>query len=110
MKDLRKNLILTMVMVAIALVFMAKGVSATGNPTLSLTGNTAGNTAGTTNTATSNTTANTITRTNVIKTNNINTGDKDLPQTGENDIYIVTGIGILVIAIGGFAYIKSKRF
>jgi len=64
----------------------------------------------TSNTANTANTTNTTPRNNIVKTNNINTGNKDLPQTGENDIYIVTGIGILAIAIGGFAYIKSKRF
>lgn len=113
MKNLRKNLIITMIMVVAALAFMVKGVSATGglnlNPGTSGGNTTPLNTTGL-NTTTTNTTPLNTTRTNIVKTNNINTGDKDLPQTGENDIYIVTGIGILVIAIGGFAYIKSKRF
>lgn len=34
----------------------------------------------------------------------------DLPQTGENDIYIVSSIGLVVLVIGGVAYIKSKKY
>ncbi len=108
MKNLRKNLIITMVMVSIAIIFMAKGVNANSGFTLLSGGNSTNNTAGETTTL-GGSTGNTTKR-NIVKVNNINTGDKDLPQTGENDIYIVTGIGILAIAIGGFAYIKSKRF
>lgn len=119
MKNLRKNLIITIVMVIVSLIFMVKGVNAAGTtPQLNLgTGNGTTNQSGTsllnpgtTNTAPMNTTTNTAVRNNVVRTNNINDASKDLPQTGENDIYIVTGIGVLAIAIGGFAYIKSKRF
>lgn len=38
------------------------------------------------------------------------TSGSDLPKTGENDIYIVSSIGLVVLVIGGVAYIKSRKY
>lgn len=38
------------------------------------------------------------------------TSGTDLPKTGENDIYIVSAVGLVVLVIGGVAYIKSRRY
>lgn len=38
------------------------------------------------------------------------TSGTDLPKTGENDIYIVSSIGLVVLVIGGVAYIKSRKY
>lgn len=118
MKNLSKKLVLTVVMACIAIAFMFTTVNANGGFTLG-GGNTAGgnsttllggsnstgtNTAGSTNTTPLNTTS------NITKVNTVSDGNKDLPQTGENDIYIVTAIGVVAIALGGIAYIKSKKY
>lgn len=47
---------------------------------------------------------------NILKVNQINDADKDLPQTGETDIYIISGIAIVAIAVGAFAFIKSRKY
>ena len=120
MKNLRKNLIISLVMVvAIALLF-ATGVNASDSRFTIGGGNTTGNATSLTNTsdtqnATSNlTSANTTTlnttTTNIVKVNTVSDGEKDLPQTGENDIYFITAIGAVAIIIGGVAYIKSKKY
>ncbi len=119
MKNLRKNLIISLIMiVALALLFV-KGVYAStfqinaGNNT---TGNATSitNSTGTQNTTTNQTTRNTTTlnttATNVVKVNTVSDGAKDLPQTGENDIYVITAVGAVAIIIGGIAYINSKRY
>ena len=122
MKNLRKNLIISLVMVvAIALLF-ARGVYASGFQLNG--GNTTGNATSLTNTegtqnSTSNQTTNQTSRntttlnttaTNVVKVNTVSDGEKDLPQTGENDVYVITAIGAVAIIIGGIAYINSKRY
>ena len=122
MKNLRKNLIISLVMVvAIALLF-ARGVYASGFQLNG--GNTTGNATSLTNTegtqnSTSNQTTNQTSRntttlnttaTNVVKVNTVSDGEKDLPQTGENDIYIVTMVGVVAVVIGTVAYVKSKKY
>ena len=47
---------------------------------------------------------------NILKVNEINDADKDLPKTGETDMYIVAGIAVITIAVGAFAFIKSKKY
>ena len=123
MKNLRKNLIITLIMVvAIALLFvngvyasnfqLNAGSNTTGNAT-SLT-NTEGTQNSTSNQTTNQTARNTTTlnttATNVVKVNTVSDGEKDLPQTGENDVYVITAIGAVAIIIGGIAYINSKRY
>ncbi|MBR3324826.1 MAG: LPXTG cell wall anchor domain-containing protein [Clostridia bacterium] len=53
-----------------------------------------------------------VTNTTPKNTTNTNTtnGNGKLPQTGENDIYIVTGIGLVALVIGGVAYMKSRKY
>ena len=46
---------------------------------------------------------------NITRVNQINDAEKDLPQTGETDIYIVGGIAVITIAVGAFAFIKSRE-
>lgn len=122
MKNLRKNLIISLIMVvAIALLF-ARGVYASGFTFNG--GNTTGNATSVTNTqgtqnltgnqtsnqTSRNTTTLNTTATNVVKVNTVSDGEKDLPQTGENDVYVITAVGAVAIIIGGIAYINSKRY
>lgn len=120
MKDFRKNVIISLVMIFAVLAIMTHGVFASpnfiltpGNNVLSnQTLNQANNT--TTNNVTNNTTRNTTvlnTSNNTTVVNNINQNvTKDLPKTGENDTYVIAGIGILAIVIGGVAFIRSKKY
>lgn len=47
---------------------------------------------------------------NLVRVNEINDANKDIPQTGESDVYIVAGIAILTVAVGAFAFMKSKKY
>ena len=51
---------------------------------------------------------------NLVKDNQVNNttpGNNDnLPQTGENDIYIVSVVGAIALIIGSVAYIKSRKY
>lgn len=114
MKNSRRSLIVSLIMIVVALVAMTHasyasfslvtGNNAVGNQTLK--GN---NTTNVTNTAANNAKLNTPAN-NVTVVNNINENTtKDLPQTGETDTYVIAGIGIVAILIGTVAYIKSRR-
>lgn len=114
MRNSRRSLIVSLIMVVVALVAMTHasyasfslvtGNNAVGNQTLR--GN---NTTNVTNTAANNAKLNTPAN-NVTVVNNINENTtKDLPQTGETDTYVIAGIGIVAILIGTVAYIKSRR-
>jgi LPXTG-motif cell wall-anchored protein len=46
---------------------------------------------------------------NVAKDNVTNTTEY-VPQTGENDTYIIAGIGIVAVAIGLFSFVNVKRY
>lgn len=132
MKSLKRNLVLTTVLGIAIMVGLSGSVSATPILTFGANNTDANatttpdttNTDGegtavndTTNTAneTANTTAGNVTFTttntnaNRVTVNNVDT-NKDLPQTGENDIYIVTAIGAVALAIGGVAYMKSRKY
>ena len=116
MKKFRKYLIISMVMIFAVLALMMNIVNASGDFLLTpnngtvktnLTNNTVANnvTNNTVNTTTLNTTKNTA----IV--NNINQNvTKDLPQTGENDTYVIAGIGILAVIIGGVAFIRSRKY
>lgn len=121
MKNFRKYLIISMVMIFAVLAIMMHSVNAssdflltpnngttTGNQTLNQVNN------NTTNNVVNNTTTNTTvlnTTRNTAIVNNINQNvTKDLPQTGENDTYVIAGIGILAIAIGAVAFIRSRKY
>ena len=139
MKSFKNYVILSLGLIIALLIVMANGVQAT-SPTLIFGNNTTANTTTTngvgdattgvngvtTNTSTLNTaTGNasvanvtptkdpaTVNVTNTSKNNTTNTtkGSGNLPQTGENDIYIVSGIGLVALAIGGVAYMKSRKY
>lgn len=47
---------------------------------------------------------------NLVSVNQINDAEKDIPQTGETDVYIVGGIAVITIAVGAFAFIKSRKY
>ena len=47
---------------------------------------------------------------NVTKVNQINDAEKDIPQTGETDVYIIAGIAVITVAVGAFAFIKSRKY
>lgn len=119
MKNLSKSVVVSLVLILLSLCILANSVFALGgdlilNPDANGTGNGTdlGNTLG--NNATVNTTVTPTvnepaTQTNVVKINEINS-DKDLPQTGENDIYIISVIGLSAVVIGSVAYAKSKKY
>lgn len=90
--------------------------------------NTAGNTAGTStalgvqnsNTAgnntsgntTGNTTANTTGNTTSSINGNLTKDEKPsskIPETGETEVYIISAVGLVLIGIAGFAFVRSKR-
>ena len=109
MRNFRKYVVVSIVLIFAVLALTLGNVNALSiNPT-----NTAGNTA--TNTA-SNTTGNVSLSTGNVSTNKtqttntINNISKDLPKTGENDIYVVTAIGVVAIAVGAFAFAKSRKY
>ena len=77
--------------------------------------NTNGNNVNTANTNNTNTNTarpvnNAEEKENVLKVNEINDAEKDLPQTGETDVYIVAGIAVIAISVGAFAFIKSRKY
>ena len=139
MKNLRNYVILSAIIVMVVLVGMAQGVNASGtvlfpsststtttndtntntSTNFTLTENTAGNSTGASSTNTS-----TQPATNSIIVNNINNNvakdtnvtntttpaKNQIPQTGENDVYIVSAIGVVALAIGTVAYLKSRKY
>ncbi len=123
MKNLRKNALISLFIVLAIIVLFSRGVRATDSLLVYGSGdNTAvqNQATDTTNTAQQNAVLNTVTNelsTNVLgttntvqKVNNINDASKDIPQTGENDLYIISLIGMVAIVIGGVAFAKSKKY
>ncbi len=53
---------------------------------------------------------NPVAKENLVQVNQINDADKDIPQTGETDVYIVAGIAVIAVAVGAFAFMKSKKY
>ena len=96
------------------------GVAATGTNTAApttpapntTTNTTAVNTtlrSATTNTTnTTNTTKNTVANTNTIN-NNLVKDKEELPKTGEFDVYIISVVAVVVVLVGGFAFVKSRK-
>lgn len=87
--------------------------AATATPTNTATTNTAAvNTtlrSATTNTTnTTNTTKNTVANTNTIN-NNLVKDKEELPKTGEFDVYIISVVAVVVVLVGGFAFVKSRK-
>ena len=63
----------------------------------------------TTNTTnTTNTTKNTVANTNTIN-NNLVKDKEELPKTGEFDAYIISVVAVVVVLVGGFAFVKSRK-
>ena len=118
MKNLRKNGLLSLIIALATIAILSGTVNANGLLLL----NTTSENQATENTATPTTPAennvstnllgvtNTATPTNVQSVNNINDASKDIPQTGENDVYMITAIGVVAIVIGGIAYARSKKY
>ena len=63
----------------------------------------------TTNTTnTTNTTKNTVANTNTIN-NNLVKDKEELPKTGEFDVYIISVVAVVVVLVGGFSFVKSRK-
>ena len=80
--------------------------SATLKPATNTTNTT--NTTSTNTTNTTNTTKNTVANTNTIN-NNLVKDKEELPKTGEFDVYIISVVAIVVVLVGGFAFVKSRK-
>lgn len=78
-----------------------------GSATLKPATNTT-NTTNTTSTNTTNTTKNTVANTNTIN-NNLVKDKEELPKTGEFDVYIISVVAVVVVLVGGFAFVKSRK-
>ncbi len=110
MKNLKNNVIISLIMVFVAMIIFAGTVNASssfifGNDTNSENEEVTVAPVTKTNTTVKNTTSNTV----IV--NNINdNASKDLPKTGETDTYIIATVGVIAIAVGGIAYIISKKY
>lgn len=109
MENLKNNVIISLIMVFVAMIIFAGTVNASssfifGNDTNSENEEVTVAPVKT-NTTVKNTTSNTV----IV--NNINdNASKDLPKTGETDTYIIATVGVIAIAVGGIAYIISKKY
>ena len=118
MKKLGRNLSVLFVAVVAIILFTATNVNATGGTFLfngissnnTNQANVVNNVVNTVNNTVNNTVVNKVAN-NVVKVNNINNdATKDIPQTGENDVYIITAIGAAALVIGTVAFIKSRKY
>lgn len=110
MKNSMKYVTILIVMIFAVLFFTMTRAYASG---INLTPQNNTNNANTanTNTQTNSPAVNSATeKENILRVNQINDADKDLPQTGETDIYIISGIAVVAIAVGAFAFIKSRKY
>ena len=80
--------------------------SATLKPATNTTNTTNATSTNTTNTT--NTTKNTVANTNTIN-NNLVKDKEELPKTGEFDVYIISVVAVVVVLVGGFAFVKSRK-
>lgn len=80
--------------------------SATLKPATNTTNTT--NTTSTNTANTTNTTKNTVANTNTIN-NNLVKDKEELPKTGEFDVYIISVVAVVVVLVGGFAFVKSRK-
>ena len=114
MKKSMKYVTISIVMIFAVLFFTMTRANANGinlRPTNSNANNVnTTNTNNTNNTNTARPVNNAEEKENVLKVNEINDAEKDLPQTGETDIYIVAGIAVIAISVGAFAFIKSRKY
>ncbi len=117
MKNSMKYVAISIVMIFVVLFFTMVRSNASGSQIILQPQNGAANN-GTTNTNTAPTNTNTnaapvnsaTEKENIVSVNQINDADKDLPQTGETDVYIIAGIAVITIAVGAFAFIKSRKY
>ena len=109
MKNSMKYVTILIVMIFAVLFLTMINVNASGIQ-LTPTGNNASNSANTNTNTNLPAVNNAIAKENILKVNEINDADKDLPQTGETDVYIVAGIALVTIAVGAFAFIKSRKY
>lgn len=113
MKNSMKYVTILIVMIFAVLFFTMTRAYASG---INLTPQNNTNNANNANTANTNTQTNSpavnsaTEKENILRVNQINDADKDLPQTGETDIYIISGIAVVAIAVGAFAFIKSRKY
>ena len=115
MKNSMKYVAISIVMIFVVLFFTmvrsnASGSQITINP--GANGNNTNN--ANTNIGNTNTSAKPVNnaqeKENIVSVNQINDAGKDLPQTGETDVYIIAGIAVITIAVGAFAFIKSRKY
>ena len=107
MKNSMKYVTITIVMIfAVLFLTMVRADASQIQLNFNGTGNAATNAAATNNAGVNNAVA----KENIVQVNQINDADKDIPQTGETDVYIIAGIAVIAVAIGAFAFIKSKKY
>ena len=117
MNKMRRNTLISLIMVIAIFAILTKAVFASSAPS-SITIPTVNNNTVEANNVVSNeagapvplntTPVNTL-NSNVAKDNVTNTTEY-VPQTGENDTYIIAGIGIVAVAIGLFSFVNVKRY
>lgn len=115
MKNSMKYVAISIVMIFVVLFFtMVRSYASGSQITINLGNNTNNANSANTNVANTNTNAqpvnNAIAKENIVSVNQINDAEKDIPQTGETDVYIVAGIAVITIAVGAFAFIKSRKY
>ena len=86
----------------------APTAGAANTTTNTTTVNTTLRSATTNTTNTTNTTKNTVANTNTIN-NNLVKDKEELPKTGEFDVYIISVVAVVVVLVGGFAFVKSRK-
>ena len=116
MKNSMKYVAISIVMIFVVLFFTMVRSNASGSSIIITnqpnTNNTT-NTTNTTNTPTNTNAApvnNAAEKENVVNVNQINDAEKDLPQTGETDVYIIAGIAVITVAVGALTFIKSRKY
>lgn len=111
MKNFKKCFVMLSVMAVMILALLMPSVKATSGGLLLSTPTPGGTTATPTPSPTATATPSPRPTTAITTTPTpVPTSGADLPKTGENDIYIVSSIGLVVLVIGGVAYIKSRKY
>ena len=115
MKNSMKYVAISIVMIFVVLLFTMVRSYASGSSIIigGTTGNNNANNTNITNNLNTNNARpvnNAEEKENLTKVNQINDAEKDIPQAGETDVYIVGGIAVITIAVGAFAFIKSRKY
>lgn len=117
MKNSMKYVAISIVMIFVVLLFtMVRSYASGSSIVIKPNGNNNANNTNiaNTNTPSTNTGAGPVNnaedKENLTRVNEINDAEKDIPQTGETDVYIVGGIAVITIAVGTFAFIKSRKY